>query len=159
MKKLLFLFFAFISIGTQAQSVYGNGNTSPYFGKYPYVNTAKVTTATVATHTLPTTNLKLLATGNTNGTKVDWVKFSGDSLVSAAIGFIAISDTAGSNPIYYGAVAIPATNVTTTSIGAEATLTFGNPVLVLHNGQKLYAGVTVITSGSNVNASAQIADY
>lgn len=159
MRYILIFLFALIAYSSEAQSVYGNPNTNPVFGKYPFVNIAKITTATTATHTLPTTNLKLIATGNTNGTKIDWVKFSVDSSASAAVGFIAISDTAGNNPQYFGGVTISATAVSTTAIGAESFLTFGNPLLVIHAGQKVYAGVTVVASGSNVNVAAQIADY
>lgn len=159
MKQLLFIISILIAYNVNAQSVYGNGNTTPLFGKYPYVNVAKISAATTATKTLPLTNLKLIATGNTNGTKIDWVKFSVDSTASAGVGFIAISDTTGSNLQYFGGVTIPATNISTTAVGAESFMTFGNPLLVIHNGQKVYAGATTVATNSNVNVAAQIADY
>lgn len=159
MKKLILIFLCIVSIGAKAQSTYGNGNTSPLFGKYPIVLTAKVTAVTIATHTLPTTNLKLMATGNLNGTKVEWVKFSADSVAAAGLGFVAISDSTGSNPQYFGGAAISATNVSTTAAGSEVWLTFSSPPLILHSGQKLYAGVTVLGSGSNIAVATQIFDY
>ena len=154
MKKLIFISLLFCS-----QISFGQANTNPLFGLKPFINTQKITTATVATKTLPTTNLKIIATGGIWGTKVDWVKFSADSICSAAIGFLAVSDTAGANPQYFGGVVIPATNVSTTANGAEVFLTYGNPIFVLHQGQILYAGATVIGSGSNICVSSQIANY
>lgn len=123
-------------------------NTSPIFMLTPRAVTATIAAANTARDGSGT--LVDVMTAGSNGSRVDFITFTSAQATAAAntarVQRVYLTDTAGANPRLISEVALAAVTASNTAIGATATITFTNG-LVIASGQKIqvsqsvYAGV------------------
>ena len=130
-------------------------NTQPIFAITPQIPTVTITGTTTAKDMSVTTNVKLLYTAASNGTKVSQIgyKFVGTS--TAGILLIWITDTAGLNPILYDEILYGA--VTSSSTVATARIVNSYSDLELKAGQQIWVGATTVNT--NIYVFSQIGDF
>ncbi len=131
--------------------------TSPIFAQVPEVRTARLAASATTTDKSgdTTTNITTLVTGDTDGTKVTWVKFKFEGTSTAGIAMIFLTDTADADNYLYAETTYSAITSSTTVATAEATFTFND--LQLKSGQKLKVAVT--TANTAVTITAGIGDF
>jgi hypothetical protein len=131
-------------------------NTNPVFALVPETKVNCIITATTTDKSgATTTNIKDLVTGDTDGTKVTWIKFKHVGNSTAGTFLVWITDTAGSNPTLFYELAFSSVTSSTTVTTAEGLITFAD--LQLKSGQKIQVGATVVTS--NIHVTAGIGDF
>ncbi len=146
MRKInLVILFLCLRIFVSAQTT----NTNPSAASHGHLYATQITAATTATHTMPTTNLKLLVTGTTTPIIVPSITFHTDSVGVSAVCFVAVIDSGTTQAIGIGWVQPSTTTITTTATGTDVTWTPPDRFIVIGNGDKLYVGATVIPSLSN----------
>ena len=120
-------------------------NTSPIFVISGVTSsTARLSAANTASDGSGT--LVTLFTANTNGTRVDSVRFRNSQVGATAssnmVHKIFLTDNAGNNPRIVGEVATSAATRSTTAVGATSIFTFDQP-LIMTSGQLLRVIQTV----------------
>ena len=130
-------------------------NTSPLFALVPQVPTVTITGTTTDKSMATLTNVKLLYTAGSNGTKITQIGFKPVGNSTAGLLLIWITDISGNNPILYDEIAIPAITSSTTVATARSVNTYSD--LQLQSGQKLYVAATVVNT--NIYAFAQVGDF
>jgi hypothetical protein len=123
-------------------------NTSPIFTLVPNVGFARLAAANTARDGSGT--LATVFTATTDGSLLNKITFTSAQAAAAASALrvmrIFITDTSGANPRLRGEILLPAVTASTTVIGATATFTFTDG-LILRSGQlvqvsqSVYAGV------------------
>lgn len=132
-------------------------NIAPIFPLVPEVKRAVIASSATTTDKTGGTpaNLVELVVGDTNGTKVSWIKFKHTGNSTAGLYLIFVTDTSGANPRLY--VELPITAITS----AVNVATHENTVFLadfqLKSGQKILVGATTATSA--IHVTAQIGDY
>ena len=123
-------------------------NTSPIFTLVPNVGFARLAAANTARDGSGT--LATVFTATTDGSLLNKITFTSAQAAAAASSLrvmrIFITDTSGANPRLRGEILLPAVTASNTAIGATATFTFVDG-LILRSGQlvqvsqSVYAGV------------------
>lgn len=123
-------------------------NTNPIFIKQGNFTVGRIAAANTASD--GSGALVTIVTGQTDGTRVDGVRFINSQATAAAAGAkvwrIFLSDTTGSNFRIVGEVNVGAVTRSTTAIGQTAIYTFDQPIIMLSGQimsvcQSVYAGV------------------
>lgn len=131
-------------------------NTSPIFTLIPEAATANIAAANTARDGSGT--LVSLFTAGANGSRIDFITFTSAQATPAASALrvcrVFLTNTAGANPRLISEVSLPAVTASNTAIGATATITFTNG-LVIASGQQIR--VTQSVYGSAADATDVIA--
>ena len=131
-------------------------NTSPIFTLIPEATTANIAAANTARDGSGT--LVSLFTAGTNGSRIDFITFTSAQATPAASALrvcrVFLTNTSGANPRLISEVALAAVTASNTAIGATATITFTNG-LVIASGQQIR--VTQSVYGSAADATDVIA--
>ena len=130
-------------------------NFNPIFALVPQVPAQTITATTTDKSGATNTNIKILYTAATNGTKITQIGFKCVGNSSAGLLLIWITDTSGANPILFDEIAISAVTSSTTVSTARLVNTYSD--LQLKSGQQIWVGATVVTT--NIYAFAQIGDF
>jgi hypothetical protein len=126
-------------------------NTTPIFINSGNFAPVGITGANSTPDASSTTNLVLLVTAGSNGTRVDGVRFrnaatSQTSTSTACVHRVYLVTGSPATPANYkliGEVATPAVTRSASAIGATSIITFDQP-LIMDSGQTLYVGQSVI---------------
>ena len=103
-----------------------------------FVTTYNLSSATMTTSNIArdgSGSLTPIFTATTNGSRVDYIVFTSSSsgqttANTAKVCRVFVSNTSGSNPKLRAEVALPAVTPSSTAIGATATITFTNGMLL-----------------------------
>lgn len=136
-------------------------NTTPIFPLTPVIGYARLTAANTARD--GSGSLSTLVTGDTDGTRVDYITFTSAQATAAAnsamVGRVFITDNAGSNPRLLSEIAISAVTASNTAIGATQTITFAGG-LIIPSGVVLKVAISVYAGAQDqVDVIARAADY
>jgi thiamine pyrophosphokinase len=111
-------------------------NTSPIFTLTPKAATANIAAANTARD--GSGSLVTLFTAGSNGSRVDFITFTSSQVTAAAsaarVQRVFLTDESGLNPRLISEVAMSAVTASNTAIGATATITFTNG-LIINTGQ------------------------
>jgi len=136
-------------------------NTQPIFTLTPNAATATIVAANTARDGSGT--LVTLFTAGTNGSRLDFVVFTSSQTTagasSARVQRIFLTDNTGANPRLIAEVVLPAVTASATAIGATATVTFTNG-LVIASGQIVKVTQSVYASAAdNTDCLARGGNY
>jgi hypothetical protein len=133
-----------------------SANVQPIFTLIPEAVTANIAAANTARDGSGT--LVSLFTAGTNGSRIDFITFTSAQATPAASALrvcrVFLTNTSGANPRLISEVALAAVTASNTAIGATATITFTNG-LVIASGQQIR--VTQSVYGSAADATDVIA--
>jgi hypothetical protein len=125
-------------------------NTSPIFTLTPRAVTATIAAANTARDGSGT--LIDVLTGATDGTRIDFLTFTSAQATAGAsaarVQRVYISDTSNANIKLISEIVLPAVTASNTAIGATATITFTNG-LIIASGQHLYVSQSVFGSAAD----------
>ena len=125
-------------------------NTSPIFALTPRAVTATIAAANTARDGSGT--LVDVITGATDGTRIDFLTFTSAQATAGAsaarVQRVFLTDTGGLNPRLISEVVLSAVTASNTAIGATATITFTNG-LIIASGQKLQVTQSVYGSAAD----------
>lgn len=135
-------------------------NTSPIFTLTPVAATSTIAAANTARD--GSGSLVTAFTAGANGSRVDFITFTSSQATAAAsaarVQRVFLTDTAGLNPILIQEVAFSAVTASNTAIGATATITFTNGLIInagqiIRVSQSVYGsaadGTSVLVRGGN----------
>lgn len=135
-------------------------NTSPIFTLTPKAATARIAAANTARD--GSGSLVTLFTAGANGSRVDFITFTSSQVTAAAsaarVQRVFLTDESGLNPRLISEVAMSAVTASNTAIGATATITFTNGLIinagqVISVTQSVYGGAAdgtdVVLRGGN----------
>jgi thiamine pyrophosphokinase len=107
-------------------------NTTPIFTLTPKAATARISAANTARD--GSGALVTLFTAGANGSRVDFITFTSSQVTAAAsaarVQRVFLSDESGLNPRLISEIAMSAVTASTTAIGATATITFTNGLII-----------------------------
>lgn len=122
-------------------------NTSPIFALTPRAVTATI--ASAVTNRDGTGTITEVMTAGSSGTRIDFITFNSAQATPAAsaarVQRVYITDTSNANPRLISEVVLPAVTASGTTIGATATITYTNG-LILASGQRLLVSQSVYGS-------------
>jgi hypothetical protein len=125
-------------------------NTSPIFTLVPNVGFARLAAANTARDGSGT--ITTIFTAGTDGSLLNKITFTSAQASAAASALkvmrIFITDTSGANPRLRGEILLPAITASATVIGAAATFTFTDG-LILRNGQLVQVSQSVYASAAD----------
>jgi thiamine pyrophosphokinase len=125
-------------------------NTSPIFTLTPKAATANIAAANTARDGSGT--LVTLFTAGTNGSRVDFITFTSSQVTAAAsaarVHRVFLTDESGLNPRLISEVLLSAVTASNTAIGATATITFTNG-LIINAGQIIRVSQSVYGSAAD----------
>lgn len=125
-------------------------NTTPIFTLTPRAVTASIAAANTARDGSGT--LVDVMTAASSGSRVDFITFTSAQATAAAsaarVQRVYITDTSGNNPRLISEVALSAVTASNTAIGATATITYTNG-LILASGQKIQVSQSVYGSAAD----------
>ena len=136
-------------------------NTSPIFALTPRAVTAAITAANTNRDGTGT-NVEVLTAGS-SGTRIDFITFMSATAApgasSARVQRVYITDTSNANPRLITEIALSAVTSSTTAIGATATITYTNG-LILASGQRLLVSQSVYVGvADNTSVLVRGGDY
>jgi hypothetical protein len=136
-------------------------NVQPIFTLTPNAATANIAAANTARDGSGT--LVTLFTAGTNGSRIDFIVFTSSQATagasSARVQRVFLTDTSGLNPRLISEIVLPAVTASTTAIGATATITFTNG-LVIKSGQIVKVAQSVyVSAADNTDVLARGGDY
>lgn len=136
-------------------------NTTPIFTLTPKAVTANIAAANTARDGSGT--LIDLFTAGANGSRLDFITFTSAQATAAAsaarVQRVFLTDTAGLNPRLISEVVLSAVTASNTAIGATATITFTNG-LILNSGQIVKVTQSVYGSAADgTHALARGGDF
>ena len=126
--------------------------TNPNFTFTPRATTSRIAAANVArdgSGTIGTTLISSFVAG-ASGSRLDFITFTSSQATAAASSLricrVFLTDTSGLNPRIISEVSLPAVTASNTAIGATATITFTNGLVIgsgqiVYTTQSVYAGV------------------
>lgn len=125
-------------------------NINPIFTGVPKAATANIAAANTTRDGSGT--LVTLFTAGANGSRVDFITFTSSQVTPAAsaarVHRIFLTDTSGLNPRLIGEIALGAVTASATAIGATATFTFTNG-LIINVGQIVRVSQSVYGSAAD----------
>jgi len=125
-------------------------NTSPIFTLTPKAATANIAAANTARDGSGT--LVTLFTAGANGSRVDFITFTSSQVTAAAsaarVERVFLTDESGLNPRLISEIAMSAVTASNTAIGATATITFTNG-LIINAGQIIRVSQSVYGSAAD----------
>ena len=125
-------------------------NTSPIFTLTPKAATARIAAANTARDGSGT--LVTLFTAGSNGSRVDFITFTSSQVTAAAsaarVQRVYLTDESGLNPRLISEIAMSAVTASNTAIGATATITFTNG-LIINAGQIISVSQSVYGSAAD----------
>lgn len=128
-------------------------NTSPIFTLTPRAVTAIIAAANTARD--GSGALVDVMTAGSNGSRVDFITFTSSQATAAAsaarVQRVFLTDTSGLNPRIISEVVLSAVTASNTAIGATATITFTNG-LILASGQKIQVAQSVYGSAADATS-------
>ena len=134
---------------------------NPQFTSTPRATVSRISAANTArdgSGTIGTTLISSFVAG-TSGSRLDFITFTSATAVvgtpSLKVARVFLTDTTGANPRLISEVAMAATASSNTAIGATATITFTNG-LVIGSGQIVYTAISVY-GASNVDQTDVLA--
>ena len=130
-------------------------NTQPIFALTPQLVSTTITGTTTDKSMATLTNVKLLYTAGSNGTKITQIGYKSLGTSTAGLLLIWVTDTSGNNPILYDEIIIGAVTSGTGTATSRAVNTYSD--LQLQSGQKVYVAATVVNT--NIYAFAQVGDF
>jgi hypothetical protein len=136
-------------------------NTSPIFTLVPNVGFARLAAANTARDGSGT--ITTIFTGGTNGSLLNKITFTSAQATAAASALkvmrIFITDTSGGNPRLRGEILLPAVTASNTVIGAAATFTFTDG-LILRSGQLVQVAQSIFAGPADqTDCIAEGGDY
>ena len=136
-------------------------NTSPIFTLTPNCAVSQITAANAARDGSGT--LVTAFTAGTNGSLINQVTFTNDATAVggsvAKVCRVFVTDAAGANPTLLAEVSMPAATSSNTAVGATATVTFVNG-LVIKSGQLIKVSQSLCaTAADNSAVVVQGGDY
>jgi hypothetical protein len=136
-------------------------NTSPIFTLVPNATVSTIAAANTARDGSGT--LVTAFTAGTNGSRLDFIIFTSSQATagasSARVQRVFLTDTSGLNPTIISEIVLSAVTASTTAIGATATITFTNG-LILKSGQVVKVAQSVYASAAdNTAVLARGGDY
>jgi hypothetical protein len=136
-------------------------NTSPIFTLVPNATVSTIAAANTARDGSGT--LVTAFTAGTNGSRLDFIIFISSQATagasSARVQRVFLTDTSGLNPTIISEIVLSAVTASTTAIGATATITFTNG-LILKSGQVVKVAQSVYASAAdNTSVLARGGDY
>jgi hypothetical protein len=136
-------------------------NTSPIFTLVPNATVSTIAAANTARDGSGT--LVTAFTAGTNGSRLDFIIFTSSQATagasSARVQRVFLTDTSGLNPTIISEIVLSAVTASTTAIGATATITFTNG-LILKSGQVVKVAQSVYASAAdNTSVLARGGDY
>jgi len=125
-------------------------NTTPIFTLTPKAATARIAAANTARDGSGT--LSDLFTAGTNGSRVDFITFTSSQVTAAAsaarVQRVFLTDESGLNPRLISEVVLSAVTASNTAIGATATITFTNG-LIINTGQIIRVSQSIYGSAAD----------
>ena len=125
-------------------------NTTPIFTLTPKAATARIAAANTARDGSGT--LVSLFTAGSNGSRVDFITFTSSQVTAAAsaarVQRVYLTDESGLNPRLISEIAMSAVTASNTAIGATATITFTNG-LIINAGQIISVSQSVYGSAAD----------
>lgn len=135
-------------------------NTTPIFTLIPNASLCNIAAANTARDGSGT--LVTAFTAGTNGSRVDFITFTSSqatpALSQARVQRVFLTDVSGANPRLISEVVLPAVTASNIAIGATATITFTNG-LVIKSGQLIQVSQSLYTSNDATDVLVRGGDY